>query len=218
MYAMKENIIPLEVEQPRYEPLHVFSEPGHSILVCPPALMEDIGRGPGMVLCQLAYWINRSNNYEDGRYWIYKSHDEMRDQWFAFWRNSRTVKGHILELASNTEEHPAYIEIQQLKRKEWNRVNHYTLTDVGAALLAMYGVKLRYEIWEHLPHTLRTENVLFNSDVIDGRDSEKRSRSMVKKDHNRKGKNFTIDNEKRSRSHYRDYNRDNNRIDHEEES
>lgn len=217
MYAMKENIIPLEDVQ-HYEPLHVFTEPGRSILACPPALMEDIGRGPGLVLCQLAYWINRSNNCEDGRYWVYKTYQAMRDEWFSFWKDQRTVQIHVAALASNAEQHPPYIEIMQLKRKEWNHVNHYTLTDVGAALLAMYGVKLRFEIWECLPATLRTEKVLFNSDVIIGRDSEKRSSSITKKDRNRTRKNFVIDDEKRSSSHYRDYNRDYNHKDHEEES
>lgn len=65
----------------------LINEPPLQVL---PTLAERIGLNEAIFLQQLHYWLQRSDNWRDGRKWCYKSAEEWTKE-FPFW-SSRTIK------------------------------------------------------------------------------------------------------------------------------
>jgi hypothetical protein len=62
--------------------------PCHPLQVLP-ALATAIGLDEGIFLQQLHYWMLKSKNQRDGRFWVYNTYDEWQKQ-FPFW-STRTI-------------------------------------------------------------------------------------------------------------------------------
>lgn len=47
-------------------------------------LAEEIGLNEAIVLQQVKYWLNRSNNKREGKMWVYNTYEDWKEQ-FPFW-------------------------------------------------------------------------------------------------------------------------------------
>ncbi|AXK19153.1 hypothetical protein [Bacillus sp. COPE52] len=59
-------------------------------MIFKPALAEQLGLNEAIVLQQVHYWIEKSNHYHDGRYWVYNTIEKWNEQ-FQWWGKS-TIK------------------------------------------------------------------------------------------------------------------------------
>ncbi|KIL72368.1 conserved phage C-terminal domain-containing protein [Bacillus badius] len=60
-------------------------------LVILPKLAVAIGLNEAIVLQQLHYWVEKSKNEHDGKYWVYNSHEEWKKQ-FPFWSKNTIIR------------------------------------------------------------------------------------------------------------------------------
>lgn len=81
-----------------------------TIIRTSPTLACEIGLNESMILLQLDFWINITDNYYDGRYWTYQSVRDMQKKAFPFWSiatinraiNKLLSKHYIIEANFNT--------------------------------------------------------------------------------------------------------------------
>lgn len=67
-------------------------------LVVLPSLAEALGSvDKAIILQQLNYWVKKSNNYHDGRPWVYNSMDSWAKQ-FPWIKSKTTIKKHFKDL------------------------------------------------------------------------------------------------------------------------
>lgn len=50
-----------------------------------PPLAKEIGLNESIVLRQIAFWLNTSNNFRDGEWWTYQSLEDMKKKAFPYW-------------------------------------------------------------------------------------------------------------------------------------
>ncbi|MBE6066884.1 MAG: DnaD domain protein [Clostridium lundense] len=67
-----------------------------NLLLINPELAKIIGLSESIILCQMNYWIKRSNHVIGGRKWIYNTYAKWQDQ-FCFFCKSTIIK-HIKKL------------------------------------------------------------------------------------------------------------------------
>ena len=61
-----------------------------------PSLAVAFGINQAIVLQQFQYWISRSNNFVDGRKWIYNTYEDWQKQFP--WLTTRTIKNIVKSL------------------------------------------------------------------------------------------------------------------------
>lgn len=182
--------MPSQAETTGYEPLHLQRQEGKASPITPTSLAAEIGRGAARMLSQLTYWINRSHNLFEGRYWIYKTAAEMAEEWFPDYSVS-AIRNHLAILKD-----AGLVESAQFQRNRYNHCNYYALTEKGAAVLATHGIKLRRELWETLPRELCTPALLFEPEG----EGAKTGRSDSQKLTHRSDKNSHIELSKNGKS------------------
>lgn len=85
-----------------------------------PGLAKEIGLNEAIILQQIHYWLQRSENDRDGRKWVYKSTQEWAHE-FPFWSEA-TIKRAISNLRAK-----ALIIVTKRSATSWERVNWYTV-------------------------------------------------------------------------------------------
>lgn len=77
-------------------------------IIVKPALAVEIGLNEAIVLQQLAYWLERSDNVRDGKVWAYKTHEEWAEElpFFSVSTIKRTVASlRNMGLVETTDKH-----------------------------------------------------------------------------------------------------------------
>lgn len=86
-----------------------------------PELAAEIGLNESIVLMQIAFWIETSNNVRDGVYWTYQSMAEMKEKAFPYWSvdTIRRTVHHLHEMG--------YILIGQYNKRKGDNTQWYAL-------------------------------------------------------------------------------------------
>lgn len=103
----------------------LIEEPPLQVL---PTLACQVGLNEAIVLQQFKYWLDRSNNIEDGHKWIYNSYQEWNKQ-FPFWGKNTLVRA-----INNLEKEGLLVSGNFNKAKfdktKWYRINYDRLDEL----------------------------------------------------------------------------------------
>ena len=86
-----------------------------------PKLAEAIGLNEAIVIQQLHYWLNKSENIHEGQKWVYNTYQEWKESNFPFW-SVQTI-GNVFR---SLEERGLIIS-KQINVKNWDRKKWYTI-------------------------------------------------------------------------------------------
>ena len=117
----------------------LISEPQMQFL---PTLASVLSTDSVLFLQQLRFWMNHSNNIQDGRRWVYNSIEEWRIQFY--WISRSTLK-RIINTLKDFEYHGKVYHIIETRNLNANRMNqrlYYTINDSELQKLAVIS---RYE-------------------------------------------------------------------------
>ncbi|MBA3829945.1 MAG: hypothetical protein H0X33_13475 [Taibaiella sp.] len=93
-----------------------------------PKLAEKIGLNEALVLQQLHYWLNKSDNYRDGSKWVFNSYPGWKEQ-FPFW-GLRTIQRTFLKL-----ENLGLIKVANFNKMKGDLTKWYTVDYEGVTAL-----------------------------------------------------------------------------------
>lgn len=79
-----------------------------------------VGLPKAMLLSQIHYWLCRSKNIKDGKYWTYNTYEQWSEQ-FPFF-SARSIKRWMAEL-----EETGIVESQIMYKGTYNRTKWYTI-------------------------------------------------------------------------------------------
>lgn len=85
-----------------------------------PILAKAIGLNESIVLQQISYWLERSDNWYNGRRWVWNTHSEWQDQFC--WMSESTIKRTFKNLKQK-----GYIETKFLSPNKADRTLWYTI-------------------------------------------------------------------------------------------
>jgi len=94
-------------------------------LVVIPELAELIGLNESIVLQQIHYWIQKSENEHDGHVWVYNSAEEWAEQ-FPFW-STDTVRRTLRKLENENFLVTGNYNTDKRDRTKWYRINYEEL-------------------------------------------------------------------------------------------
>ena len=117
----------------------LISEPPMQFL---PTLASVLSTDCVLFLQQLRFWMNHSNNIQDGRRWVYNSADEWRLQFY--WISRSTLK-RIINTLKNFEYHGKIYHIVETRNLNANRMNHRLFYTINESELQKLAVISRYE-------------------------------------------------------------------------
>lgn len=90
-----------------------------------PSLAEEVGLKKAMILQQVHYWLNHSDNHHDGETWVYNTYSQWHEQ-FPFW-SERTVR----RVIKNLEDDGLLVSTQpfldQGQSVKWYRIDYEKL-------------------------------------------------------------------------------------------
>ena len=107
-----------------------------------PTLASVLSTDCVLFLQQLRFWMNHSNNIQDGRRWVYNSADEWRLQFY--WISRSTLK-RIINTLKNFEYHGKIYHIVETRNLNANRMNHRLFYTINESELQKLAVISRYE-------------------------------------------------------------------------
>lgn len=108
----------------------LINEPPLQVL---PTLAERIGLNEALFLQQLHYWLQRSNNWRDGRRWCYKSAEDWTKE-FPFW-SSRTIKRITTSLKKQNLIITGQFNKAGFDRTTWYTVNYEQLEQASQSIV-----------------------------------------------------------------------------------
>jgi len=100
-----------------------------------PTLACAIGLNEAIVLQQIHYWMNISQNIHDGRRWVYNSIPSWQAQ-FPFWSGS-TVKRALANLEKMQMVYTANYNSDSWDKTKWYSVNYESLADMEAKVYSV---------------------------------------------------------------------------------
>lgn len=86
------------------------------------------GSDPALILQQLNYWLTRSDNYRDGRYWVYNTYAEWHEQFP--WISVSTIRRVLVSL-----EEQGLVVTANHNRQKTDRTKWYTIDDEAIGVL-----------------------------------------------------------------------------------
>jgi len=89
-------------------------------LIVLPNFAKEVGLNQAIILQQLHYWLQKSNHYINGRYWIYNTYEDWQKQ-FIFW-STPTIK----RIFSNLETR-GYVISDNFNAKKSDHTKWYTI-------------------------------------------------------------------------------------------
>ncbi|WP_456390645.1 hypothetical protein [Hydrogenimonas sp.] len=95
----------------------LFSE---NPLVVNPELAEKIGLNEAIILQQIHYWVQKSNFKHDGKFWVYNTIEQWREQFRFF--SADTIKRTLKKLKD-----AGLIRVERLSEDKRDRTNYYTI-------------------------------------------------------------------------------------------
>lgn len=94
-------------------------------LVILPKLAVVIGLNEAIVLQQLHYWVEKSKNEKDGKYWVYNTLAEWREQ-FPFWSKNTIIRT-FEKLEQDKLIETGVFNRNKSDRTKWYTINYKTL-------------------------------------------------------------------------------------------
>ena len=85
-----------------------------------PSLAEKIGLNESIILQQVHYWLNKTNNKEDGNQWVYNTYDDWKKQ-FPFWSIS------TIRRAINNLENKGLLVTSNYNKMRADKTKWYTI-------------------------------------------------------------------------------------------
>lgn len=97
-------------------------------LVVLPKLATVIGLNEAIILQQLHYWLEKSNNVKDGFGWIYNTYEEWKNQ-FPFWSES-TIKRTLKKLQERKIIIVGNYNKLKIDHTKWYRIDYEVLDNI----------------------------------------------------------------------------------------
>ncbi|MED3782831.1 DnaD domain protein [Geobacillus stearothermophilus] len=97
-------------------------------LVILPSLAKEIGLNEAIILQQLHYWIQESNNERDGHRWVYNTYEDWQKQ-FPFW-SIRTIRRTIKNLENKGIVISDYLNSMKIDKTKWYRIDYERLEEI----------------------------------------------------------------------------------------
>lgn len=97
-------------------------------LVVLPKLATVIGLNEAIILQQLHYWLEKSNNVKDGFGWIYNTYEEWKSQ-FPFWSES-TIKRTLKKLQERKIIIVGNYNKMKIDHTKWYRIDYEVLDNI----------------------------------------------------------------------------------------
>ncbi|TCK03277.1 UNVERIFIED_ORG: replication initiation and membrane attachment protein [Anoxybacillus amylolyticus] len=97
-------------------------------LVILPSLAKEIGLNEAIVLQQLHYWLQESNNERDGHRWVYNTYEDWQKQ-FPFW-SIRTIRRTIKNLENKGIVISDYLNSMKIDKTKWYRIDYERLEEI----------------------------------------------------------------------------------------
>lgn len=97
-------------------------------LLVPPTLASEIGLNEAIILQQLHFWISKSKNFEDGKYWVYNTYDDWQKQ-FPFWSVS-TIRRAFKSLEKKELIETANYNEMKYDQTKWYTINYDKLNTI----------------------------------------------------------------------------------------
>ncbi|MBG9580742.1 replication protein [Bacillus thuringiensis] len=97
-------------------------------LVVLPKLATVIGLNEAIILQQLHYWLEKSNNVKDGFGWIYNTYEEWKNQ-FPFWSES-TIKRTLKKLQEQKIIIVGNYNKMKIDHTKWYRIDYEVLDNI----------------------------------------------------------------------------------------
>ncbi|EOO28916.1 DnaD and phage-associated domain-containing protein [Bacillus cereus VD133] len=97
-------------------------------LVVLPKLATVIGLNEAIILQQLHYWLEKSNNVKDGFRWIYNTYEEWKNQ-FPFWSES-TIKRTLRKLQERKIIIVGNYNKMKIDHTKWYRIDYERLENI----------------------------------------------------------------------------------------
>lgn len=105
----------------------LISEPPLQVL---PSLAKELNSvDKAIILQQLHYWLNKSNNIKDGHRWVYNTVSEWREQFP--WLSGKTVQRYLKDLESRGLLITGNYNKAKFDRTKWYRINYDALDNLG---------------------------------------------------------------------------------------
>jgi DnaD/phage-associated family protein len=98
-------------------------------LIILPSLAKKIGLNESIVLQQLHYWLNESNNIRDDFKWVYNTYEDWNKQ-FPFWSIS-TIRRIITKLEKANLIIIGNYNKMKIDNTKWYRINYPLLEDMS---------------------------------------------------------------------------------------
>jgi hypothetical protein len=126
-----------------------------------PSLAAEIGLNESIVLLQIAWWINTSNNIRENRYWTYQSLQDMRQKAFGYWSRttiSRTIK---------TLEKLGYITVRRFNKRAGDNTQWFALCPEKLKNLKSIDVKASNssEVFQNETGVFQNETGVFQNET-----------------------------------------------------
>ncbi|MED3747587.1 DnaD domain protein [Geobacillus stearothermophilus] len=97
-------------------------------LVILPSLAKEIGLNEAIILQQLHYWLQESNNERDGHRWVYNTYEDWQKQ-FPFW-SIRTIRRTIKNLENKGIVISDYLNSMKIDKTKWYRIDYERLEEI----------------------------------------------------------------------------------------
>ncbi|WP_225415040.1 hypothetical protein [Limosilactobacillus reuteri] len=102
----------------------LISEPPLQVL---PTLARLIGLNEAIILQQVHYWLQRSNNVRDGYRWVYNSYPEWYEQ-MPLWKSETTMRTAFKNLEKKGLLITANYNKAKFDKTKWYRINYEKLS------------------------------------------------------------------------------------------
>ncbi|MED5040832.1 DnaD domain protein [Geobacillus stearothermophilus] len=97
-------------------------------LVILPSLAKEIGLNEAIILQQLHYWLQESNNERDGQRWIYNTYEDWQKQ-FPFW-SVTTIRRTIKKLENQGIIVSDNLNSMKIDKTKWYRIDYERLEEI----------------------------------------------------------------------------------------
>jgi len=110
----------------------LINEPPLQVL---PTLASLFGLNEAIVLQQLHYWLQMSENEHDGFLWVYNTYDQWKKQ-FPFW-DKRTIQRAFTSLEEQQIIKSCQPEAHEWNQRKWYRIDYSALEDEAVKAAAL---------------------------------------------------------------------------------
>ncbi|ABO68197.1 DnaD domain protein [Geobacillus thermodenitrificans] len=97
-------------------------------LIILPSLAKEIGLNEAIILQQLHYWLQESDNKRDGYRWVYNTYEDWQKQ-FPFW-SIRTIRRTIKNLENKGIVISDYLNSMKIDKTKWYRIDYERLEEI----------------------------------------------------------------------------------------